>query len=74
MLDKIKTKLIHWLGGYTYAELRKDGRKSYELGVDIGEMHMAYRIKDFADSLYGLPADDWCKQMYEHIKQCPQNI
>ena len=67
MIDKIKTKLIHLLGGYTKAELRKNGRESYEVGVKT----MAYNMKLFADSQYGLPAGDWCKNMYEHINQCP---
>ena len=65
MIDKIKTKLTHWLGGYTKAELRKNGRESYE----VGEIDMAYNMKLFADRLYGLPADEWCKKMYERIKQ-----
>ncbi len=24
-------------------------------------------IRDYADSLYGKPADEWCKLMYEFI-------
>lgn len=24
-------------------------------------------IRDYADSLYGKPADEWCKKMYEYI-------
>lgn len=65
MIDKIKTKLIHWLGGYTEAEKRATGREAYEVGVKT----MAHNMKVFADRLYGLPADDWCKEMYERIKQ-----
>lgn len=65
MIDKIKTKLIHWLGGYTEAEKRATGREAYEVGVKT----MAHNMKLFADRLYGFPADEWCKKMYERIKQ-----
>lgn len=65
MIDKIKTKLIHWLGGYTEAEKRATGREAYEVGVKT----MAHNMKLFADRLYGFPADEWCKEMYERIKQ-----
>lgn len=68
MIDKIKTKLIHLLGGYTEAEQRANGRDAYEVGVKS----MAYSMRVFADKLYGLPAEDWCKKMYERIKQCSQ--
>ena len=66
MIDKIKTKLIHWLGGYTEAELRENSREA----CNAGEESMLYSLKVFADRLYGLPADDWCKKMYERIIQC----
>lgn len=65
MIDKIKTKLIHWLGGYTEAEQRENGREAYGIGVQT----MLYNLKVFADRLNGLPADDWCKKMYERLEQ-----
>ena len=65
MIDKIKTGLIHRLGGYTKAELRKNSRESYK----VGAKSMAFSMKVFADRLYGLPAEEWCKKMYERIKQ-----
>ena len=65
MIGKIKIKLIHLLGGYTEAEKRATGREAYEVGVKT----MSYSMKVFADRLYGLPADEWCKEMYERIKQ-----
>ena len=65
MIDKIKTKLIHWLGGYNKAELRKKCRESYE----VGKINMAFELHLFADTIYGLPADEWCKKVYERIKQ-----
>ena len=65
MIDKIKTKLIHWLGGYTEDECRAKCIDAYK----VGAKNMAYNMKVFADRLYGLPADEWCKEMYERIKQ-----
>lgn len=65
MIDKIKTKLIHWLGGYTEAEKRANGNSKYNSGVFVTYCHLL----SFADRLYGLSADDWCKRMYQHIEQ-----
>ena len=65
MIDTIKTKLIHWLGGYTEAECREKCIDAYKVGAD----NISYSMKVFADRLYVLPADEWCKEMYERIKQ-----
>ena len=63
MKKKIKTWLIHLLGGVTVTESRKRGEKSFYLG-----MKGAYSdIRNYADSLYGKPADDWSELMYEFI-------
>lgn len=68
MIDKLKAKLIHLLGGYTEAEQRENGREAYDAGVET----MLHSMKVFADRLNGLPADDWCKKMYGFIIQCLQ--
>lgn len=65
MIDKLKAKLIHLLGGYTEAEQHENGREAYCVGVQT----MLYNLKVFADRLNGLPADDRCKKMYERIEQ-----
>lgn len=26
------------------------------------------KIRNYADSLYGLPAEEWCQKMYEYLK------
>lgn len=65
MIDKLKTKLIHKLGGYTEAEQRENDKISFNAGV----LTMLYDIKNFADLLYGLSSDEWCKQMYQRIEQ-----
>lgn len=65
MIDKLKTKFIHMLGGYTKAEQRENGKKSFNVGV----LTMLYDMKNFADHLYGFSADEWCKQMYQRIEK-----
>lgn len=70
MIDKLKTKLIHLLGGYTEAEIRESNDNSYNIGV----LAMLYNLKTFADKLNGCSADDWCKKMYECIEQGIQRL
>lgn len=63
MKKKIKTWLIHILGGVTVAESRKRNYISFLLGMK----GVCIDIRDYADSLYGKPADEWSKLMYEFI-------
>lgn len=63
MKKKIKTWLIHLLGGVTVAEKRKINQKSFLLGMKGA----CIDIRDYADSLYGKPADEWSELMYEFI-------
>lgn len=62
-MKKIKTWLIHLLGGVTVTESRKRGKKSFYLGME----GTCIDIRDYAEYLYGKPADEWCKLMYEFI-------
>lgn len=62
-MKKIKTWLIHLLGGVTVAESRKKGKKLFDLGMKGA----CIDIRDYADSLYGKPADEWSELMYEFI-------
>ena len=63
MKKKIKTWLIHLLGGVTVPEKRKINQKSFLLGMKGA----CIDIRDYADSLYGKPADEWSELMYEFI-------
>ena len=63
MKKKIKTWLIHLLGGVTVSELQ-------ERGVDrsfVGAFVALTIVKKYSESLYGTPADEWCKLMYKQI-------
>ena len=63
MKKKIKTWLIHLLGGVTVAENRK---RNY-ISFCLGKKDACIDIRDYADSLYGKPADEWSELMYEFI-------
>lgn len=59
MIKKIKTCLIHWLGGVT----DEQETVTFLLGQNVViESMLAH-----ADSIYGVNADFWCKSMYNHI-------
>lgn len=63
MKKKIKTWLIHLLGGMAVSELQESNYNS----ACIGRYAALRDVKDYADSLNGKPADEWCKLMYEFI-------
>lgn len=63
MKKKINTWLIHLLCGVTVAESRKRNNISFLLGM----RGACIDIRDYADSLYGKPADEWSELMYEFI-------
>lgn len=59
ILKKLKTKVIHYLGGYTEEEAMNAYKK--------GKLYAYERVKTRAKELYGFPADEWCNLLYEHI-------
>ena len=63
MKKKIKTWLIHLLGGVTVAENRKENQEIFYFGM----ISACIDIRDYADSLNGKPADEWSELMYEFI-------
>lgn len=67
-MKKIKETLIHWLGGYTEKD-KFEGtfNMAFSAGTKLGRDAERNEIKEFADSLFGLNADEWCKKMYEFI-------
>lgn len=74
-MKKIKTYLIHLLGGVTKREVFcAHVKKTIELVTDVtgktlplGSFVAVKHLKKYADSLNGLPADEWCKRMYDAI-------
>lgn len=63
IMKKIKTWFIHLLGGVTESEKRKSNKKKFRLGMNGA----CIDIRDYADSLYGKPADEWCELVYQQI-------
>ena len=65
VMEKIKEKLIHLLGGVT--EIEKE--------LSISAAYRKSKRDTLADCLsvmerrYGMSADDWCKEIYEYTKE-----
>lgn len=60
---KLKQFLIHLLGGVTPQESQDSDTNSFM----IGQWSALHEAKTFAESLNGIPADDWCKAVYNHF-------
>ena len=70
-MKKIKDYLIHLLGGVTKREAsRARIRKNIKIinkTLPLGSLVAVRRLKGYADSLNGIPADERCKRMYVAI-------
>ena len=75
-MKKIKTYLIHLLGGVTKREVRRaEFRQMVEFVQDVtpktlklGGLIAVKRLKKRADSINGVSAADWCKIIYEAME------
>lgn len=75
-MKKIKTYLIHLLGGVTKREARHaQFLKCVELvpyvmqkALPFGSLIAVKILKQRADSINGASADDWCKLIYEAME------
>ena len=80
-MKKIKDYLIHLLGGVTKREaFCAHVKKTIELVTDVtgktlplGSLVAVKHLKKYADSLNGLPADEWCKRMYDALSANVEN-
>ena len=80
-MKKIKTYLIHLLGGVTKREaFCAHVKKTIENVTDVtgktvplGSLVAVKHLKKYADSLNGLPADEWCKRMYDALSADVEN-
>ena len=63
MKQRIKTWLIHQLGGITRTEACNVKHDNLSTGTYVALVS----LRIFADSMNGKPADEWCKLMYDHI-------
>lgn len=88
MKQKIKTWLIHWLGGVTKEESDTRVYDEYQRGREKGKqvplpaqesfkrgIAFAYECtKDYAQSLYGKDPESWCLLMWNYINAHIQKI
>lgn len=63
MKKKIKTWLILLLGGVT----ENEALQSNFICACLGSYKALAIIKEYADSLNGKPADEWCELVYKQI-------
>ena len=63
----MKKRFLDWLicklGGATLDECAESNRNSYQMGIYIAHLKM----KTYADSMYGITPDEWCRRMYDLI-------
>lgn len=64
-MNKLRTTLIHWLGGYTVEESVESDRNSWTLGA----LTNLINIKCYLDSLYGESSEQWCDKAYKYINK-----
>lgn len=72
-MERIKSYLIHLLGGVTKQELAREKAPS-DLFWHFCMLNRINRIKHKADSLYGTPPEEWCRKVYSYITDEIDNI
>lgn len=69
-MNKLKTRIIHWLGGYT----REEERQAYT----DGNHDMCVQIREKAKELNGMDPVDWCNSMWLYLtltmKDCKDRL
>ena len=64
-MNRIKDRIISWLGGYTLEELEESNFHEHFNGRLAAYSYM----KKHMDSMYGIAAEEWCKSTYEYVEQ-----
>lgn len=65
-MERIKSYLIHLLGGITKQELAREKAPSC-LFWHFCMLNRINSIKQKADFLYGTPPEVWCRKVYSYI-------
>lgn len=69
MIDKIKTYLIHFLGGYTKEEYNDIRINCYEEGYDRGKKCLARVLNKISDNNNGCSKQEWIDIIYSEIQK-----
>ena len=64
-MNRIKDRIISWLGGYTLEELEESNFNEHF----NGRLAALSYVKRHMDSMYGIAAEEWCKSIYEYVEQ-----
>lgn len=72
-MERIKSYLIHLLGGITKQELAREKAPS-DLFWHFCMLNRINSIKQKADYLYGTPPEEWCRKVYKYITDEIDNI
>lgn len=72
-MERIKSYLIHLLGGVTKQELAGKEASSY-LFWHFCMLGRINSIKQKANSLYGTPPEEWCRKVYKFITDEIDNL
>ena len=65
ILGNIKASCIHALKGKTNNE---HSLSEFNFGKDAGSQQAYNEVLNFAKSINGVSADDWCKMVYEFVE------
>lgn len=63
-MKKLKTTLIHFLGGMTVEESQESDLNSRLIGRTLTLIEIRQTMYDN----YGKTADEWCKAIYRHVE------
>lgn len=62
-MNKIRNKLIHWLGGYTEQEMRDN---SYN-AAQIGRYNALIDVHVYMRSINGEESETWCDLAWKYV-------
>lgn len=62
-MNKIRNKLIHWLGGYTEQEMRDSSYNAAQMGRD----KTLIEVQAYMRSINGEDAETWCDLAWKYV-------
>lgn len=62
-MNKIRNKLIHWLGGYTEQEMRDSSYNAAQMGRD----KTLIEVQAYMRSINGEEAETWCDLAWKYV-------